>query len=360
MPLIEATSLGQEYDGRYVLKGIDLRINKGEAFALIGPTGAGKTTLLRLLDLLDTPASGQVFFDGVDVTRSGHRRLEARRRMSYVQQKPAVFTMDVYGNIACGLKWRHEKKEVIRRKVDSVLELVGMADYKNRDARTLSGGETQRVAIARALVTEPEVLILDEPTANLDPVSASKIEAVLEKIIAEQKTTLIMATHDMPQGQRLAGKIGVLINGQLLQVGNPNDVFCSPQSKEVAEFVGVENILAGIIVEKDDSLATIDINGNTIQAVSDCAVGEKVHVCARPEDITFALTREAGSARNVFEGSISKMIAVGPLARIELDCGFPLLGVLTTRSAQELQLTIGRRVYASFKATAVHVIKRRS
>ena len=359
MSLIEATNLGRKYDGRYVLKDIDLRINKGEVFALIGPTGAGKTTLLRLLDLLDTPVSGRIFFDGVDVTRSGRHRLEARRRMSYVQQKPAVFSMNVYGNVACGLKWRHEKKEVIRHKVDSVLELVGMADYNSRDAKTLSGGETQRVAIARALVTEPEVLLLDEPTANLDPVSVSRIEDVLEKIIAEQKTTLIIATHDMPQGQRLAGKIGVLINGELLQVGSPNDVFCSPQSKEVAEFVGVENILAGVIVEKDDDLAVISINGNTIQAISDCAIGEKVYAFVRPEDITFALAKEAGSARNVFEGSISKMIAVGPLARIELDCGFPLLGVLTTRSAQELQLTIGRHVYASFKATAVHVIKRR-
>jgi tungstate transport system ATP-binding protein len=359
MSLIETNNLGQKYDSRHVLKDIDLRINKGEAFALIGPTGAGKTTLLRLLDLLDAPASGQIFFDGVDVTRSGRHRLEARRRMSYVQQKPAVFSMDVYGNVACGLRWRHEKKEVTRHKVDSILELVGMADYKNRDAKTLSGGETQRVAIARALVTEPEVLILDEPTANLDPVSVSRIEDVLEKIITDGKTTLIMATHDMPQGQRLAGKIGVIINGQLLQVGSPNDVFCSPQSKEVAEFVGVENILAGVIVEKDGDLATINVNGNVVQAISDCAVGEKVYIFARPEDITFALSREAGSARNVFEGSIGKMIAVGPLARIELDCGFPLLGVLTTRSAQELQLTIGRRVYASFKATAVHVIKRR-
>ncbi len=359
MPLIQVTNLGQEYEGHRALKDINLEIDKGDSFALIGPTGAGKTTLLRLLDLLDLPASGQVHFDGIDVTRSEHHRLEARRRMSFVQQKPLVFSMNVYDNAACGLRWRHENKEVIRRKVESVLELVGMADHKNRDARTLSGGETQRVAIARALVTEPEVLLLDEPTANLDPVSVSRIEDILAQIIGEQKTTVIMATHDMPQGQRLATKIGVLLNGEMLQIGTPNEVFCSPKSREVAAFVGVENILAGMIVEKDDDLAIIRLNGNAIQAISEYTVGENVYALVRPEDITFTLSKEAGSARNVFEGNITRMTAIGPLARIEVDCGFPLLGVLTTRSAQELNLAIGTCVFASFKATAIHLIKRR-
>ncbi|MBL7120180.1 MAG: ABC transporter ATP-binding protein [Dehalococcoidia bacterium] len=360
MALIELTGLGQEYEGRHVLKDINLGIDRGEVFALIGPTGAGKTTLVRLLDLLDLPASGRIYFDGVDVTSSRHHRLEARRRMAYVQQKPIVFSMNVYGNVACGLRWRHEKKEVIRHKVESALEMVGMADYESRDAKTLSGGETQRVAIARALVTDPEVLLLDEPTANLDPVSVSSIEDVLAQIISEQKITVLMATHDMPQGQRLAGRIGVLIDGRLLQVGSPNEVFCSPKSREVAEFVGVENILAGVIAEKDDDLVNISVNGHVIQAISDYAIGDKVHALVRPEDVTFRLSKDPSSARNVFEGEISRMTPIGPLVRIQVDCGFPLLGVLTTRSAQELELTIGKHVYASFKATAIHIIKRRN
>ncbi|MFC1994755.1 ATP-binding cassette domain-containing protein, partial [Chloroflexota bacterium] len=203
MALIEVRHLGQEYEGRYVLKDIDLNVNQGEVFALIGPTGAGKTTLLRLLDLLDPPASGRIYFDGIDVTHSWRHRLEVRRRMSLVQQKPIVFNLNVYENVACGLKWRHEKNGAIRHKVESALELVGMANHRNRNARTLSGGETQRVAIARALATEPELLLLDEPTANLDPVSVSRIEEVMAHVIQEQKTTVLMATHDMTQGQRL-------------------------------------------------------------------------------------------------------------------------------------------------------------
>lgn len=358
MALIETTKLGQGYDGQSVLRDVNLAIDEGEVFALIGPTGAGKTTLLRLMDLLEIPSSGTICFDGIDVTRSRHCRLEARRRMSFVQQKPIAFTMNVYENVACGLKLRHEKNKVIQQRTESALELVGMADYRNRNAKTLSGGEAQRVAIARALVIEPEVLFLDEPTANLDPVSTVKVEEVLARIIRDQKMTVVMTTHDMSQGQRLASRIGVLINGGILQTGSPNDIFCSPYSREVAEFVGVENILSGVVTEKYDNLVIVEVNGNGIQAVSDCAIGDGVYVLIRPEDITFTLARDMSSARNVFRGKITRTNSVGPLMRIEVDCGFPLLGVLTGRSAQELGFAVGNEVYASFKATALHIIKR--
>ena len=358
MNLLETFNLEQKYDGRYILKRVNLQIERGETFALIGPTGAGKTTLLKLLDLLEVPSSGTIHFDGVDVTQSRRLRLEARRRMSFVQQKPIVFTMSVYENIACGLRWRREQSEVIKRKVASALELVGMADCRNRNAKTLSGGETQRVAIARALITEPEMLFLDEPTANLDPDSTSKVEEVLARISQGQETTMVMATHDMPQGQRLASRIGFLMNGEILQMGTPDQIFYSPESREVAEFVGIENILGGVVVEKDDDLATIEVDGSTMQAICQHAVGDRIYVLIRPEDITFAPFRGTSSARNLFEGKITRVTPLGPLARIEVYCGFPLFGVVTKKSAQELDLSVGKQVYASFKATAIHTIKR--
>ena len=358
MVVIETINLGQEYGGRYVLRDVNLKIQGGEVFALIGPTGAGKTTFLRLLDLLELPASGRVYFDGTDVTSSGCERLRARRRMAFVQQKPMVFTMSVYDNVACGLRWRKEKNEVIRQRVDDVLETVAMADYRDRNAKTLSGGETQRVAIARALATQPEVLLLDEPTANLDPVSVSKVEEVLAHIIGEHKITVVMATHDMSQGQRLANRIGVLVSGRILQLGSPSEIFTLPESREVAEFVGVENILAGVVAEKDNSLVTIEINGGRIEAISDYEVGEGVYVLIRPEEITLTLSKGISSARNTFPGKIVRMALVGALIRIEVDCGFPLLGLVTKRSAEELNLTIGKRVHTSFKASAISIIKR--
>ncbi len=358
VPIIETKGLMQAYEKHQVLRDINLKMERGDFLALIGPTGAGKTTLIRLLDLLETPSAGRIYFDGIDVTRSGKIRLKARRRIALVQQKPTVFDMSVFSNVACGLKFRHENKQVVQFKVERVLKMVGMSDYKNRSARTLSGGEMQRVAIARALVTEPEVLFLDEPTANLDPASVAKIEDILARIISERKSALLMTTHDMAQGQRLASKVGVLINGEILQIGTPNEIFFSPANMQIAEFVGIENILPGMIASKENELAIISVNSKEVQAITELAQGENVYVMIRPEDITITRTREVTSARNNFEGRITRVIPFGPLTRIEIDCGFPLLGVVTTRSAGELGLTPGTTIYASFKATAIHVIKR--
>jgi len=288
MSLIETRDLWQRRDERDILKNINIRVERGEVFTLIGPTGAGKTTLLRLIDLIDTPTSGKIFFNGADMTVSEKVRLEARRRMAFVLQKPIVFNMSVYDNVVYGLRWRGIGSRQIREKVSSILEVVGLLDYKNRNARTLSGGEVQRVAIARAIAIEPEVLLLDEPTANLDPVSASKIEDLIAGIITRDAITVIMATHDMSQGQSLADRISVLVDGEILQTGDPRDVFASPKNRAIAEFVGMQNILDGVIVSNGGEVATIDVNGTIIEAVADFAVGEEVSVCMRPEDVTVA------------------------------------------------------------------------
>ena len=358
MALVETVDLCQKYGEREILKKVNIKVDRGEVFALIGPTGAGKTTLLRLLDLIDTPTTGSIYFDGMDITASARTRLEVRRRMAFVLQKPIVFNMSVYDNIAYGLKWRGLARNDIREKVNRTLEMVGLSAYGNRNARTLSGGEVQRVAIARALAIEPEVLLMDEPTANLDPVSISKTEELIREIIRHYDTTIIMATHDMPQGQRLADRVAVLLDGEILQTGDWREVFSSPRNREVADFVGVENIIEGVVVSSEDSIVTIDIGDNAIEAVSDYPVGEKVYACIRPEDITLALSRLSTSARNSFAGAITRVVSLGQLSRIEIDCGFRLVALVTKRSAEELGLDKGRQVYAAFKATGVHVIGR--
>ncbi len=357
MPLIEVRSLYKRFGEKEALKNINIKVERGEVLAIIGPTGAGKTTLLYLLDLLEMPTSGKIYFDGTDVTQPRKVRLEARRRMAFVIQKPVVFNTTVYDNIAYGLKWRGVRKSSLRQKVSDILEMVNLSDYKNRSARTLSGGETQRVAIARAIAIEPEVLLLDEPTANLDPISTSRIEELLTNIIHRYDTTIIMATHDMSQGQRLAGRIVVLMNGEIHQTGGLREVFASPRDREVAEFVGIENIIDGVIVASEEGAVAIDIGGKVIEAVSDYATGEEVCVCVRPEDITLALSKVSSSARNSFEGEITLVVSMGPLTRVEVDCGFPLVVLVTKRSAEEMGLANGKKVYATFKATGVHVIK---
>jgi len=359
MSFIVLENVTRRVGGRDIVKNINLRIEKGEVFALIGPTGAGKTTLLRLIDLLDTPTSGKFYFDGVDaVATTVQERLKMRRRIAFVLQKPMVFNTSVYENIACGLRWRGASKQQLQPRVSDLLEMVGLSEYRYRNAKTLSGGEVQRVAIARAIAVEPEVLLLDEPTANLDPVSASRVEELIIRIIGETKATIIMATHDMSQGQRLATRIGVLMDGELLQVGSSKDIFTFPRSREVAEFVGVENVLNGVVTANEDRVVTIDIGGKFIEAISDYTRGESVYACVRPEDITLSLAKVPSSARNSFSGEIVQVRTVGPLARVAIDCGFSLVALVTKRSAEEMGLAGGKGVYATFKATGVHVIKR--
>lgn len=358
-PLIELRDLGQTREDRDILKDINLRVDRGEVFALIGPTGAGKTTLLRIIDLLDNPSRGVYLYNGTNVASSDKFKLETRRRMAFVLQKPVVFNASLYENIAYGLKWRGMPKQKIREKVNEMLNITGLAEYKNRNARTLSGGEMQRVAVARAVAANPELLLLDEPTANLDPVSTIKIEDTLTNIIRKNDITVIIATHDMAQGQRLAERVGVLADGELVQTGTPGEIFTRPGSRDIAEFVGMENLLEGVIVSCEGEMALIDINGTMIEAVTDCNVGEEVSVGIRPENVTIALSRLSSSARNSLPGKITWAVSSGPLCRVEIDCGFPLVALVTKRSAEEMGLIKGTRVYATFKVVSLHIIRRR-
>jgi molybdopterin-binding protein len=358
MAFIETVNLGQKREKRDILKKVSLRVERGEVRALIGPTGAGKTTLLRLIDLLDEPAEGKLIIDGTDVYAAGKSKLEIRRRMAFVLQKPVVFNMSVFNNITYGLKWRGMDSDRIREKVERLLDTVGLAHYRNRNARTLSGGEMQRVAIARAIATDPEILLLDEPSANLDPVSAGKIEELIKTVIKRETMTVIMATHDMVQGQRLADKITVLVDGQVVQTGDPREIFSSPTNRQIAEFVGMDNILDGSISSCDGEMALIDINGTIIEAVADCEIAQKVTACWRPEDVTIAFEKMSSSARNSLPGTINRMSFSGPICRVEVDCGFPVAALVTKRSAEEMKLEKGIKVYATIKSVSIHVIKR--
>ncbi|MCJ7769733.1 MAG: ABC transporter ATP-binding protein [Dehalococcoidales bacterium] len=360
MVLLETTNLCYRYGEREILKNINLKIDRGEVLALIGPTGAGKTTLLRLIALINAPSAGKIYFDGTDMSAvSSKDRLQMRRRMAFVLQKPIVFNTSVYGNVAYGLKWRGFHKDEIHRKVIDVLEMFGIIDFKDRDAKMLSGGEVQRVALARAIAIEPELLLLDEPTANLDPVSTSKVEGLIKNVIQRHETTIIMATHDMTQGQRLADKAGVLFNGEFIQSGDWREIFGSPWNRQVADFVGVENILPGVITSNEDKIVNIASGSNSIEAISDFPAGTEVLACIRPEDVTLALSRLPSSTRNSFSGTISRIISTGQLSRVEIDCGFPVVSLISHKSAEEMGLITGSKVYAIFNTTEVHIIDRK-
>jgi len=219
------SDLYKEYSGRYVLKGVSFGVNDGELFVLVGPNGSGKTTLLRILDLLEEPTSGRVVFDGEEVDYSKDRTA-LRRRIGMVFQQTVLFDMSVYENIAYPLKIRGSMARVdIERRVMDVIEGVGLSGLERKNALTLSGGEAQRVALAQAIVTEPRLLLLDEPTANLDPKNVSIVEEVILRLNREKKTTIIMTTHNMFQAERLAQRVAILSSGEIRAVGTFREVF---------------------------------------------------------------------------------------------------------------------------------------
>jgi tungstate transport system ATP-binding protein len=234
--MIEARGVWARRGGAEILKDVSLKVRKGETLAIIGPTGSGKTTLIRILNLLDPPDKGKVFFDGVDVSEDERARFLARRRMAMVFQKPSMFNVSVEKNVSYGLRIRGVFGPAIRDRVRSALREVGLSGYEKRRAFSLSGGEAQRVALARALVTEPELLLLDEATANLDPRTAETIEDLIRRA-GEDGLAVVMATHDLDQARRLADWVGVLVGGELVRVGAPEEIFERPGSEEVARFV---------------------------------------------------------------------------------------------------------------------------
>ena len=243
-------------------------------------------------------------------------------------------------------------------RVREALEIVGLLHLADRKAVTLSGGEMQRVAIARALVTRPEVLLLDEPTANLDPVNTDLIENLIKRIHQRFQTTIILSTHDMIQGQRLADRIGVIMNGRIAQVGSIQDIFYRPDGKDIARFVGIDTILEGVVESNEEGHARIAVGNVIFEVITPCKPGTKVALFIRPEEVTIAV-RDGDlprtSVRNQLNGTIKRMVPFGPFVRTTIDFGSLLTALVTRRSADELGLAVGMAVIAGIKATAIHV-----
>jgi len=236
--LIRIEDVTMAFGEKEVLKDINLQILRGEIFALVGPSGAGKTTLLRIMDFFERPEKGNLKFNGMKTSGI----VNIRRRMSLLFQTPAIFNRSVFENVAYGLKVRGVDKKTIEKKVSEALSIVGLSGFENQKAPTLSGGEAQRMAFARAIVYDPEILLLDEPTANLDPANVMKIEDIIKWLREEKNTTILLATHNIPQVQRLADRVGVLINGELIEVNTKDAIFNEPKDKRSEAFLKGEMI----------------------------------------------------------------------------------------------------------------------
>jgi len=228
-------NVSKTYQDRRVLTVDHLRIKRGEIFGLVGPSGAGKSTLLRLLNFLEPPTTGRIRFLDIEFSANQQMPLRRRRRVTTVFQRPVLLNRTVQANVSYGLKLRSE--EAIGRKVEQALDRVGLIDLARQRARTLSGGEAQRVALARAIVLRPDVLLLDEPTANLDPYNVGLIEEIVENLNREQGTTLVLVTHNVFQAKRLAHRVALMLEGNIVEVADVEKFFEDPQDPRTAAFV---------------------------------------------------------------------------------------------------------------------------
>lgn len=355
MNLLEIKNLSKYYEKNLVLDDINLYLEKGTILGIIGPTGCGKTTLLRIIDLLEKPSSGKIFFEDQDTSKSGRDKLEIRRRIGMVFQKPIVFKGTVYDNISYGLKIRGENEDSYQDTIKKLLDSLGLTGYEEQEASTLSGGETQRIALARALITDPDLLILDEPTANLDPLSTDKIEKFIDELKKEKQTTIIMATHNLIQGQRLADEIAIL-NKKIFQIGKPEEIFQKPKSKFVAEFVGVRNVKKGRSKKIEHNLTLIKIGNISLYSTSN--LEGNVYASVRPENITISQMEVHTSALNEFNGKVKEIEDKGGLIKIKIDVGETFTVHMTRKSFLDIKLTIGSSVWIQFKASALNVFKR--
>ena len=231
-PTFEIDGLRRSYGGGWRLDLPALEVQQGEFLAILGPTGAGKSTLLRLLHFLDPPEAGRVLYDGMPI--SFPASLEIRRSIGMIFQRPLMLGGSVRDNIAFGLKVRGERDP---RRVDDLLSRFNLTHLARREARMVSGGEMQRLALARALASRPRVLLLDEPAASLDPGHVAVVEGIIRDAHREAGTTIVLATHNLGQARRLAQRVGLLVGGRLIEIGEMQDFFDRPRNTLTAAYL---------------------------------------------------------------------------------------------------------------------------
>jgi molybdopterin-binding protein len=330
--------------GGFALTDIGFQVPAGGYGVVIGPAGAGKTTLLEAIAGVRAVDTGRVRFNGRDVTAVP----ADQRDVGLVYQQAFLFPhLTVAANVAYGARDQAFAAGVARR--------FGIDALAGRPVAALSGGERQLVALARAIARRPSVLLLDEPFSALDPRRRAQARHEVRALHRELSLTILQVTHDFSEAG-LLGDVAILLDGgRVLQVGRPDVVFRKPATPYVAEFLGAENIFAGTIAPLGDGLSAFRTEGLTLYAVGDAPPGAGYAVI-RAEEVVLSTEPPHSSARNVYSGCVREIATLGPLTRITIDiAGTPLVAALTTRSAEDLSLTVGSEVVASFKAMAVHL-----
>jgi molybdate transport system ATP-binding protein len=349
------------YAGRTPIRArITYPVEASTVLILFGPSGSGKTTILRSVAGLEWPEKGQIrFLSRTWLDVPSHIRVPPQdRHIGYMAQDYALFPhYTVAGNIAYGLS--HMSAAERQGRVDEMARLFRLTGLERAKPRELSGGQQQRVALARAVAPRPQLLLLDEPLSALDAPTRVHLRGELRGLLKQLAVPSIIVTHDWAEALTLGDRIAVIADGCVLQTGLPQEVFSRPANAEVARVVGVETVVQGRILQSKEGLATVEVGSVLLTAVGTVEEGPEVFVCIRAEDVTLerAVSGET-SARNHLTGTVDRIDSLGALARVILDCGFPLTAVITRTALSELRLSVGSSVCAVFKAGSVHLISR--
>jgi len=339
--LYDLDKVSKSYGDVKALDNVSLVIEEGETLGVVGQSGAGKTTLLRILSGLEEPTNGSVAFNGSGF--DAPTRLSLRRCATMIFQTPLFLRGDVFTNIAYGLRLRKTPEGKVRELVAEALDRVRLGGYEDRQARRLSGGEQQRAALARALVLDPEVLLVDEPTSNLDAANAKVISAIIEE--EKQGRTIVVSTHDLDMIKRLTDRTVFIERGRVIEEGAPSELVSITRLSENV-FTGVSRVVEGV--------AQIDVGNVVVRAAVDRTGRATIHV--KPEDIIVSLGRIETSARNQFEGTVVGVESLNNIVLLRVDVGETFTVQVTNRSFKEMGLNVGRRVFISFKASSVIVL----
>ncbi len=366
MSRIELNKVNKFYDKVHILKDVDLVIEQGDFMTLLGPSGCGKTTTLRVISGLENPQSGTVVIDGQSVADpvTGKFAPPSKRNLNLVFQSYALWPhMTVFDNVAFGLTVKKEPKSEIKKKVMAALEKMQIAEYAERYPSELSGGQQQRVAIARAIVSQPKILLLDEPLSNLDAKLRVDMRAELKRLHKDLKTTIIYVTHDQVEALTLSSKIAVYFEGVLTQCNTPSEIYNNPSTLKVAEFIGNPkiNFIKGVVndMEKGQlkvkssfgeiSLKDIDArDSGIVKLFSENNPGSEVTLAIRPEDIL--VSRE--KAEGAFPCTVVSILPAGSETLLELEMGDSLL---MAKEIGQHRYEMGDVLFATLKQERMNV-----
>jgi tungstate transport system ATP-binding protein len=362
-PLLEAEGVVRRFGARTVLDIAHLAVHTGEVLAIVGPNGAGKSTLFRTLLLLERPDAGVVRVGGAAMSAGDAR---ARGRLAGVFQRPVLFSGTVRQNIGFGLRALRVGAATQAERVDSVIALLALEPVADASVHGLSGGEAQRVALARALVLSPDVLLLDEPTANLDVTIRRRFRQDIERVARQRAQAIVLITHDAAEAFGLADRIAVLHDGRVAQAGTPDEIMLRPATPFIAELTGAELLLQGTVEQLEDGLVAVRIAPDvllwaTAQPDDALGAGAAAVVAYRPEDVTLSVadTAHDSSAVNRIDAVVEAIVPAGALMRVRLSAGsVRLTALVTRRSVDALALAAGTAATLHLKAAALHAWRR--